>query len=62
MISATEAARLLNVSPRRVRALCEARRIPGARLLGRDWRIPLNNGAIEVLPGTRGPSRVTAPP
>jgi excisionase family DNA binding protein len=57
MISATEAARLLAVSPRRVRALCKARRIPGARLLGRDWRIPLSNGAVKVLPGTRGPSR-----
>jgi len=57
VISTTDAALLLNISPRRVRALCLARRISGARLLGRDWRIPLRNGAISITPGKRGPAR-----
>lgn len=40
MISTTEAAKKLNVVPRRVRVLCEQGRIKGAKKVGRNWTVP----------------------
>ena len=38
--SIKEASERWNITPRRVRALCEAERIEGASKLGREWAIP----------------------
>lgn len=40
MISATQAAELLNVSPTRIRVLCNLGRIPGAQNVSGVWIIP----------------------
>ena len=40
MISATQAAELLNVSPTRIRVLCNQGRIPGAANVSGVWIIP----------------------
>lgn len=40
MITAAEAARKWNVTPRRVQDLCKRGEIPGVRRLGRAWMIP----------------------
>lgn len=40
-ITTAEAARLLHVTPRRIRAMIEAKQIPAERL-GRDWVIDAN--------------------
>ena len=61
-VSSAEAAAMLGVSVRRVRALAAGRRLPGARLVGRDWRIPvMDGGMIAVAPGTRGPRPAADP-
>lgn len=52
MINADEAANRLGIDVSRVRKLCKARRIKGARLLGKVWLIP---DPFEVTPGKRGP-------
>ncbi len=52
MLSTADAAKRLGLTPGRIRELCIARRIKGARLVGRTWLIPEN---FEVTPGTRGP-------
>ncbi len=41
-IKIEEAAKLWNVTPRRVQALCAAGKIEGAARFGRDWMIPQN--------------------
>ena len=48
-----EAAQRLGVSLRRMQALCAARRVPGARLIGRNWMIPED---ATITPGKRGPA------
>lgn len=53
MITINEAALLLNITGRRVRTLCAAGRIKGAKKQGRDWLLP--NKPI-VTPGKRGPA------
>jgi excisionase family DNA binding protein len=53
VISVGEAARRLNLSERRVRALCSQRRIPYARYIGRVWQLP---DRLSVTPGSRGPA------
>lgn len=53
MITATDAAALLGVTPRRVQALCQQGRIRGARKLGRDWLLP---DRPRISEGTRGPA------
>jgi hypothetical protein len=60
MLDAEGAARVLDVTPRRVRELCKQDRIPGARLFGKSWQIyaRIREGGkleIKVTPGTRGP-------
>jgi len=60
-ITSSEAATLLNVSARRIQVLCKEGRIVGAKQFGRAWMIPINiNGAIEVTPGSRGPSIISS--
>jgi hypothetical protein len=54
MIDSAAAAARLGVNMQRIRALLGARRIPGARRLGRQWFVPED---FEVTPGTRGPKR-----
>lgn len=52
-MTATDAAKLLGISLRRVQELCKQGRIPGARLVeGRVWILP---NTLTVTPGTRGP-------
>ena len=50
----TEIAAQWGVTPKRVRQLCQAGRIPGAQKIGRDWVIPAD---AAVTPGSRGPQR-----
>jgi hypothetical protein len=52
MIGADEAAARLGVTVQRMRTLCRARRVPGAKLLGRNWFLPAD---FTVTPGKRGP-------
>jgi len=47
LLSSAEAARILGVSPMRVRQLLSQGRIKGARKIGRDWVIP---APVRVLP------------
>jgi excisionase family DNA binding protein len=55
MISLAEGAERLGLTVRRLQALCQQRRIPGARLIGgRAWLLPRD---FKVTPGTRGPKR-----
>lgn len=42
MIDTKTAAEKLNITPRRVRVLCEQGRIRGAKKVGRDWLLPPN--------------------
>ena len=56
MISVDDAARLLGVSPRRVRTLCNQDRVRGAKLISGVWVIP---NKPEVIPAERNrPSRL----
>lgn len=52
MIPISHAAKARGISARRLQALCRARRIPGARLIGRIWFLP---ESYVVTPGARGP-------
>ena len=52
MISSADGAAQLGVTPARIRALCQQRRISGARLIGRIWMLPAD---FNVTPATRGP-------
>ena len=54
MIDSAAAAARLGVNMQRIRALLGARRIPGARRIGRQWFVPED---FEVTTGTRGPKR-----
>jgi hypothetical protein len=53
MIDTGEAANRLGVTWLRVQQLCRQRRIPGSRLIGRQWFVPYD---FEVTPGARGPA------
>lgn len=50
MISINEAVTKLNISARRIRALCNQKRIPGAELVGGTWVLPDDP---KILAGTR---------
>ena len=39
-LSINDVAQKWNISPRRVRGMCQEGRIPGAAKLGREWAIP----------------------
>jgi hypothetical protein len=56
MIGTTEAAKKLNVTPRRVRALCEQGRIKGIERVGNTWTIP--NKPIVLSAGRIRPSKI----
>lgn len=51
MIPLAEGAIQLGLTVRRLQALCQQRRVPGARLVGRSWFLPAD---FKVTPGTRG--------
>lgn len=53
LLTAEQAARELNISPRRMRQLLRDGRVEGARRVGRSWMIPT---ALTVDPGSRGPA------
>ena len=62
LIDTANAARVLKVTPRRVRAFCQEGRVPGARMLGKSWLIPARVIAggqlrVRVSAGKRGPKR-----
>jgi hypothetical protein len=52
-ITLAEAAKRQGVTPERIRVLCAQRRIPGARLTGKVWRVSVQ---FTITPGTRGPA------
>jgi hypothetical protein len=55
MVGTTEAARLLNISPRRFRDFLLRGRVHGAFKAGRAWVIPLIDGLPLIAEGKRGP-------
>ena len=55
MIGTIKAAKLLNISPRRVRELIYKGRIPGASKIGGSWMIPTVNGYPQITAASRGP-------
>jgi hypothetical protein len=55
-ITLAEAAKRQGVTPERIRVLCVQRRIPGARLTGKVWRVPVE---FTITPGSRGPALST---
>lgn len=55
LVNTSQAAKLLRISPRRVRALLAQGRIEGAYKLGHIWLIPLRDGRPMVIKGVRGP-------
>ena len=55
MIGTTEAAKLLNISPRRLRCLLVQNRVHGAFKVGRNWVIPTVNGYPKIKTASRGP-------
>lgn len=40
LLTTAQVAKELDVDPSRVRQLCRADKMPGAKLIGRDWMIP----------------------
>lgn len=52
MITITQAAALLGVSPARLRVLCRDGRIPGAKRVGAVWLLP---DRPKVKPASAGP-------
>lgn len=50
MISVKQAEAKLNISERRIRALCQQKRIKGAELVGKSWVLPDDP---VILPGSR---------
>jgi hypothetical protein len=53
LLTADEAAARLSVTGGRVRELCRARRIKGARCIAGKWFVP---EGFTIAPGTRGPA------
>jgi len=50
----TQAASLLEISPRRLRQLLQQGRVKGAYKTGKYWLIPLYNGLPQIIKATRG--------
>ncbi len=60
-LTAAEAAKKWGLTPRSVQLHCEKGNVPGATLLGKTWRIPVNAGRPLRKPRTGGvPSNVLA--
>ena len=55
MIGTTEAAKLLNISTRRLRYLLSQNRVYGAFKVGNRWIIPLIEGYPKIKTASRGP-------
>jgi hypothetical protein len=55
MVGTTEAAKLLNITPRRVRDFLIGGRVHGAFKVGKAWVIPLVDGLPVITEGKRGP-------
>jgi len=55
VVGTTEAAKLLNISTRRLRCLLSENRIHGAYKSGRCWVIPLIKGYPKIKKASRGP-------
>lgn len=55
MISTTEAAKLLEISTRRLRCLLSQGRVEGAFKSGRNWVIPVIEGLPKIKAALRGP-------
>ena len=56
--TAEEVARHFRVSPETIRRLCKEGKIPGARQIGRQWRIPtkfLDDSQLSNTDGSDGP-------
>lgn len=54
-LTTADAARALQRTPARIRQLCQAGRLPGARRHGRDWLIPASALAhVRLRPRRRG--------
>ena len=52
MIPIAVAARLRGMNLRQLQILCKNRRVPGAKLIGRLWMLPVD---WTITPGKRGP-------
>ncbi|MEB3216094.1 MAG: hypothetical protein VKN72_07650 [Nostocales cyanobacterium 94392] len=55
MIGTTKAAKLLNISARRLRYLLAQNRVDGTFKLGRNWAIPTVNGYPKIKTASHGP-------
>ncbi len=55
IVGTTETAKILNISPARLRVLLIAGRVEGAYKTGKMWLIPLFNGKPIIRKGKRGP-------
>ena len=55
MVGTIEAAKLLNITPRRLRDFLISDRVHGAFKVGRAWVIPLIDGFPVIADGKRGP-------
>jgi len=56
MIGTTEAAKKLNVTPRRIRVLCAQDRIQGVERVGNSWTIP--EKPVVLTAGRVRPSKI----
>lgn len=57
-ITVNQAEAKLKIKPRRIRVLCEQKRIPGAEKVGRDWLLPENP---VITPAPHNPRAGKAP-
>ena len=55
IVTTTEAAKILNISPSRLRFLLASNRVEGAYKSGKMWLIPLFDGKPIIAKGKRGP-------
>ena len=55
MIGTTKAAKLLNISARRIRTLLAQDRVEGAHKVGGNWAMPTVNGYPKIAAAYRGP-------
>ena len=58
MIGTTEAAKLLEISTRRLRCLLAQDRVTGAFKAGRNWVIPVIEGLPKIKTASRGPKSI----
>ncbi|MBE9213923.1 helix-turn-helix domain-containing protein [Plectonema cf. radiosum LEGE 06105] len=56
MIGTTEAAKLLNISPRRLRHLIAKNRVYGAYKIGKTWVMPVVDGLPKIKTASHGPN------